>query len=165
MLGIGLLIAASALLSGCYAESGNEGASAGGGDACAGFVFGGFTGTPTTNADWDYIQANLFAGRGQCTQCHTGTTGAGPSNMVLESNQYDTIVTNHLLSGYTSSGLALIEPGSKSCSFLYIKISTSDDVLVADGFGSRMPLGKTPLVSADIDLIGTWIDEGARQSP
>lgn len=152
------------LLSGCYADRGDEIPVAATGVDCASFVFPGFAGTPTTNANWDYIQANIFAGRGHCTNCHK-PPGVGESNLSLTPDQYDVIVTDHLMSGKAGNDLAIVEPGSKECSFLYKKINTSDDVLTSQGLGSRMPLTFSPLSNADISLIGSWIDEGAIQSP
>jgi hypothetical protein len=156
------------ILSGCIAEVVDEKTSTGTGSTtstatstCSSLVWAGFTGTPTAGATWASIQANIFAGRGKCTNCHT-PPGAGPSNLVLTSDQYATIVTNRLMSGYPAAGMAIIQPGFKDCSFLYRKISEADSSLVAAGLGDRMPLNYSPLSAADIQLIGTWIDEGAK---
>lgn len=164
LIGAVFTVLAIVLLSGCYADRGDEIFTAATGEDCASFVFPGFTGTPTTNASWDYIQPNIFGGRGHCTNCHS-TSGAGPSNLSLLNDRYDIIVTDRLMSGYAGIDLAIIEPGSKECSFLYEKISTSSDVLASQGLGSRMPLTFPPLSNADINLIGAWIDEGAVQTP
>lgn len=172
-----LLVFLAVAITGCLAETGPEptgtdsGTSSDGtteqpaadgssSSTCASFVFGGFDGTRTDGANWESIQADIFAGSGGCTNCHTGD-GNGPSDLSLDSDQFATVVTDHLVSGYSTVDLAIIEPGSRECSFLYVKVSTADDELASNDMGSRMPLGKTPLSDADIELIGTWIDEGA----
>jgi hypothetical protein len=161
VLPIALAILLGAGLGGCLAERVDEEPGlTGGGASCSDLDFSGFTGTRTPNATWTYLQAKIFSGRGSCTTCHTGS-GAGPSDLSLDADQYDRIVTNHLMSGYTSANLEIVEPGFKSCSFLYLKVSESDSALVSAKLGSRMPLNHQPLGADDIDLIGAWIDEGA----
>lgn len=152
-------------ITGCLAQTGlenkaSDGEGSDGTGDCSTFEWGGIDGVPTANANWQYIQSNVFAGSGTCTNCHTGA-GNGPSNLSLDSDQYDGVVTDRLMSGYPDNPLAIIEIGSKECSFLYTKISTDDDILVSERLGSRMPLNKNPLSQSDIDLIGSWIDEGA----
>jgi hypothetical protein len=154
-------IVLSGFMTGCLTERVKEKvAGADGGASCSALVWNGFQGTPTANANWDYIQPTILGGRGFCKICHT-RAGTGPSNLSWDSDQYSHIVTDRLMSGYPSSGLPIIEPGFKDCSFAYRKISESDSELVAAGEGSRMPLEKPPLSAADIALIGAWIDEGA----
>jgi hypothetical protein len=151
-------------------SSGDMGGSTGGGTGggtgsnnttCSSGVWTGFQGTRTPNANWQSIQPVILGGRGVCTNCHTGALGAGPSDLSWDLNQYSRVVTNRLMSGYPNVGLPIIEPGFKACSFLYNKITGPDSALVAAGLGSRMPLGRSPLSAADIQLIGDWIDQGA----
>jgi hypothetical protein len=175
---IASLVILGAALTGCLAETGPEPVEeeivteevptgdptpGTGAVTCDTFVWGGFSGTRTANANWDYIQANIFAGSGGCTICHTGA-GSGPSNLVLEVDQHDEIVTNQWMSGFSTVTLAIIEPGASECSFLFEKISTAESVLTAERKGSRMPLNDPPLSAADIQLIEAWIDEGAVKS-
>jgi len=108
---VALLVLLTVAVAGCLAETGPEpgtdtsgtdttdGSSSNGSSGdCSSFVFDGFSGTPTANANWDDIQANILAGSGGCTNCHTGT-GAGPSDLSFDSDQYARDVTNHLTSG------------------------------------------------------------------
>ena len=108
LIGIALSVILPAFVSGCYADRGEEIPTTASGEDCGSFVFPGFTGTPTTNASWDYIQTNIFGGRGHCTNCHTGTAGAGPSGLALDYDKYDFVVTNQLMSGYAGNDLAII---------------------------------------------------------
>jgi hypothetical protein len=161
---LGLLIYAAtfaAILAGCLAEKVEEEGAGSDGEACSTLSFDGFNGVRTPNATWQYIQPNIFAKSGRCTNCHAPPNGAGPSNLSLDSDQYTRVVTEGLQSGFSDVELKIIEPGFKECSFLYRKISEDDDDLAAAGEGSRMPLNLNPLSSADIQLIGDWIDEGA----
>ena len=56
------------------------------------------------------------------------------------------------------SGLSVVEPSSKEDSYLWYKINGS--MVEVGGDGTRMPPGGG-LSSADIELIGEWIDRGA----
>jgi hypothetical protein len=111
---------------------------------------------------WSYIQPNLFAGTGHCTNCHTGSASGG-AGMSLDFNQYATIVTDGALAtGSTVVGEKIVAPGSKATSFLYRKITGT---LAATGEGSRMPADGPPyLATDDIQLVGEWIDGGAPMS-
>ncbi len=52
-------------------------------------------------------------------------------------------------------GAPLVAAGDSTASVLYQKLRGNPD------FGSRMPLGLTPLADGDILTIGRWIEEGA----
>lgn len=92
----------------------------------------------------------------QCTTCHSG--GAPSAGMDLGTNAYANIV------GVASSELAtmnIIEPGDSANSYMYLK--TSNTHVAAGGTGASMPYGST-LSSTDLDILGTWIDEGAPEN-
>ncbi len=55
--------------------------------------------------------------------------------------------------------LTFAVPGDSADSLLYLKVSSSNPPV-----GSRMPLGGPALSSTDVELIRTWIDEGAQNN-
>ena len=106
---------------------------------------------------WAVIQPEILAGTGSCTACHTGT-GAGPSDLSWEFDQYTRVVTDGLVSGYDGVGkIVNTDSTTPTDSFMYRKI-TND--LAASGEGGQMPPCCT-LTQGDIDLIAEWISKGA----
>lgn len=57
------------------------------------------------------------------------------------------------------ASLTFVVPGDSASSLLFLKVSSSNPPI-----GSRMPFGGPSLSNADIDLIRTWIDEGAQNN-
>lgn len=51
-----------------------------------------------------------------------------------------------------------ILPGDAQNSYLIMKLEGRQTI------GNRMPLGQTPLSTRNIQVIGTWIDEGAKDN-
>ncbi|MHB8733711.1 MAG: PSD1 and planctomycete cytochrome C domain-containing protein [Terriglobales bacterium] len=78
-----------------------------------------------------------------CVQCHAGARGAG--NLKLDDRRA-------ALAG-GASGKAIV-PGHGAQSLLVEKLLGLAD-------GARMPMGMNPLPKAQVDLIQTWIDQGA----
>lgn len=81
-----------------------------------------------------------------CVGCHGGT-----NNLFLES--YATVMAGTSLHG------PVIKPGNGAGSILIQKLEGTAS------FGSRMPFGGPFLVENQIQLIRTWIDEGAKAVP
>jgi hypothetical protein len=79
-----------------------------------------------------------------CIGCHGGTNGLSVGTPA------------DLLRGGLH-GPAII-PGNSAQSLLVQKLSASPP------FGEQMPLGGTPLPDASIQLIRTWIDQGAKDN-
>jgi hypothetical protein len=79
-----------------------------------------------------------------CIGCHGGTNGLSVGTPA------------DLLRGGLH-GPAII-PGNSAQSLLVQKLSASPP------FGGQMPLGGTPLPDASIQLIRTWIDQGAKDN-
>jgi len=77
-----------------------------------------------------------------CAGCHAGGS--------LDFSTYESVMA----STSSSYGRAIVQPGNPNFSPLY------DKLLPNPQFGSRMPLGGS-LTAAQIELIRTWISEGA----
>jgi hypothetical protein len=82
-----------------------------------------------------------------CSSCHSGSQAAG--NLRLDS-------LAEMAKGGTS-GPAVI-PGNAGASPLFLRVVTSDRAL-------RMPLAVAPLGAEKIDLLKSWIDNGANGMP
>ena len=88
-----------------------------------------------------------------CSSCHGG--GAPSSGLDLSGDAWDDLV------GAPSgqARMALVTPGDVGASYLAYKLrGTQAD---ASGSGVQMPRGGAPLDEATLDLIETWIAEGA----
>ncbi len=84
----------------------------------------------------------------KCLDCH----GAG-GNANLDLSSYSS-----LMSGENNNPPVLI-PFQADRSLLYEKVSQQ-----SPSIGDRMPIGRNPLISSDIKLIGDWIDQGAKDN-
>lgn len=99
------------------------------------------------------IRPVISAPMGGCS-CHLSQTGAGPGPATVITG-LDLGSYQSLLQGGHNSGPNIIIAGQPCDSILYQKIG------VAPPFGSRMPLGLTPLSDQTIQLVHDWIAEGA----
>ena len=119
------------LLGGCLAEDGKKGSAASG-----------------ATATWTTLTASGGALAGcSSSGCHDATTHK--SGLNLEADQYATVTNAHSSTSLDCSGKVTVEPGAKSNSCLYIKITTGS-----------MASNTTP---ANATVIGDWIDAGALQ--
>ena len=89
-----------------------------------------------------------------CTSCHGGTALGG-----LDLRRLDLL--GGTMSGQVPS-MPLFAPGDRSGSYAWHKIDGSH--LTVGGAGQAMPPGVV-LDAADLDAIGTWIDDGASCAP
>lgn len=81
-----------------------------------------------------------------CISCHSASGQKPP----LVKN----LVQSSLINKMGHHGNVLVKPHSSNESDLFIRITSNDPHL-------RMPRGADPLSSKDIQLIKSWIDEGA----
>ena len=106
------------------------------------------------------IQATIFTPTCLDMSCHNATDAAG-IGMVLESgasyaNLVGVIPTNDAA---RQAGMKRVDPGNPENSFLITKLTLSK---VFDlQYESRMPSGKPPLTTDQIDTIRAWILRGA----
>jgi hypothetical protein len=84
----------------------------------------------------------------KCIQCHV-PGGAGFEKSGLRLDSYENIMKG------TKFG-AVVVPGSRVSSTLYRLVSGQADPSI------RMPHGQDPLPQADVEMIGAWIDQGAK---
>ena len=114
-------------------------------------------GAPVPIEGWfNQIQAQVFNPSCLSAGCHNATNVAGGLNLSPGAS-YDALV--NVLSDNPvarAEGLLRVEPFDIATSFLLIKVTAP-----GAGEGGRMPLGMPPLSSADIELMRTWILEGA----
>jgi hypothetical protein len=87
--------------------------------------------------------------------CHVGTSpqqGMNLSSGQTHSNTVD-VASNEV------PGMDRIEPGQPDQSYLVHKIQGTQGSV--GGTGGRMPLGRTPLTQAQVDIIRAWVTAGA----
>ncbi|RME25615.1 MAG: hypothetical protein D6798_08530 [Deltaproteobacteria bacterium] len=145
-----LLVALLALSTAC--STGKIGGDSGtvGSDGGATGSDGGGDGGSATAEDWCGVLSIINS---QCLSCHSA--GARLGDLDLETDPHGTLVSG--ASSYP--GRTLVVPGNSAESFLVIKLEGTQ----AAGEGDSMPPG-SPLSSADIDVVRTWIDNGASDS-
>lgn len=89
--------------------------------------------------------------RSRCVMCHM--PGSEQAGLVLHpKGGYSNLVDVKS----TQSPLMRIAPGRVEDSYLYRKL------LGTAGTGERMPFGDSPLSDAQIELVRTWIESGAK---
>ncbi len=92
----------------------------------------------------------------RCTVCHVRGGIADFSGIALRLTQEESFDLLINQPSVQNGDLTLVVPGDADASLLIDKISSNSPAV-----GSRMPLGGTPLTSDEIDLICSWIDQGA----
>lgn len=85
----------------------------------------------------------------KCMGCHN-TEDEGPSGLYLDDYK-------ELMKGDSKHG-PVIKSGSGEESLLIMKLKGTAK------FGKQMPRGKTPLEDETIEMISTWIDQGAKNN-
>jgi hypothetical protein len=93
--------------------------------------------------------------------CH-GTTNTRPNNkpMVLATGQaYDNIVN---VSAGELATMMRIRPSKPDSSYLIHKLQGTH--LTVGGSGARMPLNQAALPQSQIDMMRTWVSEGAKRN-
>ena len=111
---------------------------------------------PATGNAYDAIQSEIFNVSCLGSGCHNITSRAG--NLILEAGlSYDNLV-DVVPDNVTAQerGLLRAAPFNPDGSFLLVKLMGP-----APGEGEQMPLGMSPLSSADITQIRDWILAGA----
>jgi hypothetical protein len=88
-----------------------------------------------------------------CKSCHAGLLAQFIGlDMGTQASAYKNVVGVHGTG--SCSGQTLVERGSATTSLLYEKLTNPP-------CGSMMPQNSPPLPQASIDLVKSWIDEGA----
>jgi len=86
-----------------------------------------------------------------CTSCHGGSGGL----FLTAGQSYTNLVSVQAQAGCTN--LFRVLPGNADESVLYLRLSGST-------CGSRMPKGGSAISSTDLNLVRTWINQGAQNN-
>jgi hypothetical protein len=108
---------------------------------------------PPTGVDFTTQIQPIFTNNCALSGCHA--SGSASGGMVLDPGQAYANLVN-----VTSSEVApdkRVVPGNSAASYIIEKLTHT-----APRSGERMPLGGDPLPDDQINLIRTWIDEGAK---
>ncbi len=98
------------------------------------------------------IQDNIFSKSCALSGCHTGTFP--PQGLNLTAGlAYNSLVN---VQSQEKPGVLRVAPGDATNSYIIMKVTGAAGIA-----GGRMPLGRTPLSSDQIDMIRTWIENGA----
>jgi hypothetical protein len=99
------------------------------------------------------IRTNVLSVR--CVACHSGS--GAPEGLNLEAN----VAYLNLVNARSAQRPALLRvaPGSAETSYLIHKLDGRSDIA-----GLRMPQGGPFLSTGDIQVIRTWIDQGAQNN-
>jgi len=91
--------------------------------------------------------------------CHAGqiTTPIAINEILLSGQAYNNIVN---VKSQEMPQYYRVKPFSSDSSYLYMKITGDPRI----GTTARMPYGKGPLSSSDIQTIKNWIDQGAQNN-
>jgi hypothetical protein len=109
---------------------------------------------PDTNAVVsfkDQVQG-IFTSNCALSGCHVGQ-GAQQGMDLSAGSAYNNIVN---VKSKENPSFNRVTPFKSDSSYLYFKISG-----IGSFSGSRMPYGRPPLSTADIEIIKSWIDQGA----
>jgi hypothetical protein len=102
----------------------------------------------------------------RCLPCHSVGTGAtaGMLDMSTEATAYANLVGVKAegMGGCLTSGITRVVPGNAQMSLLFEKVE-SKLAQVNPPCGDPMPDDATTLDQAQVDLIQTWIDDGAQR--
>jgi hypothetical protein len=108
-------------------------------------------------ASFTTIQQEIFASDCTSSACHSSATRAGGMSLVA-GDAYEALVNvapdNPVA---RAAGLLRVKPDDPTHSFLIDKLTGMLDA----GEGSAMPLGGIPLRADQIEMIRTWIANGA----
>jgi hypothetical protein len=89
-----------------------------------------------------------------CTSCHTGVGRVPEGGLRLDANVAYSELVNAQSVGRPST--VRVVPGNADASYLVHKLQGRSDIA-----GDRMPLGGPYLSQTDIDVIRSWIAQGA----
>lgn len=103
---------------------------------------------PTLSA----IQASIFTPSCAVSGCHAGNNPSQRLNL-SEGEAFEDIVG---VASREKPALLRVDPGNPDGSYLLHKVEGRADIA-----GQRMPLGRDPLSTAQIQLIRDWISAGA----
>jgi hypothetical protein len=101
---------------------------------------------------FEQIQTSIFDVNCALSGCHAGSSPQAGMNLTA-GQSYDNIVD---VASTERPDLRRIDPNNPDESYMLMKLRGDPEIL-----GSRMPLGRTPLSTEQIDLIREWVGQGA----
>jgi hypothetical protein len=115
-------------------------------------------GPPPTAAGsaFDQIQTEIFNPNCLSAGCHNAQFQAGGMNLTAGASFGQLVNVLSMNPVAQSMGLLRVEPFNADSSFIIIKLTAP-----GEGEGSRMPQGMNPLPQSQIDMIRSWILDGA----
>ena len=117
------------------------------------------TPTPVPSNAFEQIQREVFDVHCLSAGCHD--VASQEAGLVLDAGvSYEDLVDvapTNAVAG--AQGLLRVTPGDPEQSYLLVKLVNPGPAL-----GSRMPLGQPPLTADEIDLVRSWILDGAPAS-
>jgi hypothetical protein len=114
------------------------------------------TPTPTLPATFAAIQESIFSPRCAIPTCHDSAVRSGGLNLEPDESYDELVGVEPTVDAAREAGQLRVDPGDPENSFLLIKLEGPPL-----GQGGRMPLTGTPLTPAEVDVIRTWIADGA----
>lgn len=112
----------------------------------------------TATSTFDLVQRDIFDVRCATGGCHDSAT-AGGLNLESGRSFANLVGVSPVNRAAAAAGLQLVVPFDPERSFLLVKLTSP-----GPGEGSRMPLNGAALSPADIDLVRSWITDGASGS-
>ena len=113
-------------------------------------------GCPTVSSPFADIQRTIFTPRCATAFCHDAQSRTGNLSLAAGEAYSELVGVEPDLPTARQAGLLRVTSGDPGRSFLLIKLQGPPPIL-----GSRMPLTGPPLSAGEIELIRTWIVEGA----
>jgi hypothetical protein len=112
---------------------------------------------PGGEATFAMVQSEVFDVRCTSTTCHAAGSLAGGLSLAA-GQSYDALVNvDPQNSAAVAEGMLRVKPNDPDLSFLVRKLTGE----LGPGEGSMMPLGGAPLPEEEIEMIRTWIADGA----
>lgn len=111
------------------------------------------------DSSFQAIQRVIFEGHG-CTAaaCH-GEQRAGDLDL-----RPDTAYENLVDAAASGSGLARVQPGTATESYLYLKLAAATEPGSVEIAGSPMPVGQSALSASELAAVQLWIKKGAPET-
>jgi hypothetical protein len=112
-------------------------------------------------ATFTQIYSEIFplGTRAQCNYCHDRPANEISNGMLnmghTQADAYAAIVGTSSMSAKCGGTYTVVVPGDSSTSLLFVKLEA------APPCGDRMPQGASPLTSAQLEMVRSWIDAGA----
>lgn len=103
-----------------------------------------------------YAQVQSLFSKYGCTACHPGVN---PSLNLRPGKSYANLVGVRALEDPRLYRVVAGDPGR---SFLFLKVGGDPPIADIPAIGGRMPPSAPPIAKADIELIRTWIEQGAK---